>query len=115
MARVKRGTIKHKKRERLLKKAKGYKWRRKSTYKAAKQALIKAWQYQYRDRRRLKREKRGLWQVRINAAAREHGMSYSKFMAGLKKANIRLDRKMLADIAIRNPEVFKKIVEESRS
>lgn len=115
MSRVKRGTIKHKKRERLLRKVKGYKWRRKSTYKAAKQALLKAWQYQYRDRRRLKREKRALWQVRINAAVREHGLSYSKFIAMLKKANIQLDRKMLADLAMREPKVFGKIIEESRS
>ncbi|OHA48861.1 MAG: 50S ribosomal protein L20 [Candidatus Terrybacteria bacterium RIFCSPHIGHO2_01_FULL_48_17] len=111
MSRVKRGTIKHKKRERLLKKAKGYQWRRKSTYKAAKQALMKAWQYQYRDRRRLKREKRALWQIRIGAASRAHGLSYSKFMAGLKKANIQLDRKILAELAAQEPEVFKKIVE----
>jgi len=72
---------------------------------------MKAWQYQYRDRRRLKREKRALWQIRIGAASRAHGLSYSKFMAGLKKANIQLDRKILAELAAQEPEVFKKIVE----
>ena len=115
MARVKRGTTKTKKRERLLKQTKGYRWRRKSTSRAAKQALMKAWSYQYRDRRTLKRDKRRLWNVRINAAARQHGTTYSQFIASLKRSNIELDRKVLADFAENDSEVFKKVLEETRS
>lgn len=111
MARVKRGKIHVKKRGRLLKLAKGYKWRRKTHLRQARQALFKAWQYQYRDRRRLKRDKRELWQMRINAAAREHGITYGQFIAGLRKANIQLDRKILADLAVNEPKMFAKIVE----
>jgi len=87
-------------------------WGRKSKYRAAKEALLHAWSYAYRDRKRKKREFRKLWQVQINAAARELGLSYSKFISGLKKAKIELNRKILAQIAKVHPEVFKKIFEK---
>lgn len=112
MPRVKRGTTTHKKREKLLAQAKGFRWGRKSKYRAAKQALMKAWSYSYRDRKKRKGDFRRLWQVKINAAVREHGLSYSKFIQGLKKAKIELDRKILADLAVNNPEVFQAIVEK---
>jgi len=114
MTRVKRGKIAHKRRKRVLKQTKGYKWRRSKTYRAAKEALMHALSYAYRDRRRKKREFRRLWQIRINAALKEHGFSYSKFIAGLKKAKIELDRKMLADLAINKPEIFKEIAEKAK-
>src|SRR3989344_2241828 len=112
MARVKRGTLHIKKRERLLKLAKGYKWRRKTHLRQARQALFKAWQYQYRDRRR---DKRGLWLVRINAVARENGTTYGRLIADLHKANVQIDRKILADLALNEPKVFSKIVVQLRS
>ena len=115
MARVKRGTLHIKKRERLLKLTKGYKWRRKTHLRQARQALFKAWQYQYRDRRRLKRDKRGLWLVRINAVARENGTTYGRLIANLHKANVQIDRKILADLALNEPKVFAKIVEAVKS
>ena len=114
MTRVKRGKIAHKRRKRVLKQTKGYKWRRSKTYRAAKEALMHALSYAYRDRRRKKREFRQLWQVQINAATRKHGLSYSKFIAGLKKAKIELDRKILADLAINKPKIFKEIVEKAK-
>lgn len=92
--------------------AKGFRWGRKSKYKAAKQALMKAWSYSYRDRKRRKGDFRRLWQIRINAAARENGLSYSKFIAGLKKAKIELDRKILSDLAANHPDVFGAVVEK---
>ncbi len=112
MVRVKRGKSARKRRGYLLKHAKGYRWGRKSKYRAAKEALLHAWSYAYRDRKRKKREFRKLWQVQINAAARELGLSYSKFISGLKKAKIELNRKILAQIAKVHPEVFKKIFEK---
>ncbi|OHA50007.1 MAG: 50S ribosomal protein L20 [Candidatus Terrybacteria bacterium RIFCSPHIGHO2_01_FULL_58_15] len=115
MARVKRGTTKTRKRERLLKRTKGYRWRRKSTARAAKQALMKAWSYQYRDRRRRKRDFRALWNVRINAAARADGITYHAFIAGLKRNNIALDRKVLAELALAHPEIFKEILKAIKS
>ena len=115
MVRVKRGTTAHKRRKNILKHAKGFKWGRKSKYKAAKDALAHAWSYAYRDRRTKKRNFRRLWQVQINAACREQGISYSKFIAGLKKNKIELDRKILSELAKKNPEVFKKIVEKVKS
>lgn len=102
----------HKRRKNVLKKTKGFKWGRKSKYKLAKDALKHALVYAYRDRKRKKRDFRRLWQVKINAGTREHGLTYSKFINGLKKANIELDRKILADLAEHQPEVFKAIVEK---
>lgn len=115
MTRVKRGKIAHKRRKKTLKAAKGYKWRRSKTYRAAKVALMHALSHAYRARRTKKREMRRLWQVQINAAARKQGLSYSKFIAGLKIAKIELDRKVLAELAVKEPEVFKKIVEKVKS
>lgn len=115
MVRIKRGTTAHKRRKNLLKHAKGFMWGRKSKYKAAKEALMHAWSYAYRDRRTKKRDFRGLWQMQINAACRECGMSYNKFIAGLKKHNIDLDRKVLSELARTKPEIFKQIVEKAKS
>ncbi len=112
MPRVKRGVQKRKRKKKIIKQAKGYKWSRKSKYRAAKEALMHAWTYAYRDRRRKKREFRRLWQIRINAACRKEGISYSKFINLLKKANIELDRKILATLAKDYPEIFKTIVKE---
>jgi len=109
MVRVKRGKITHKRREHLLKYAKGFRWGRKAKYRLAKEALMHAWRYAYRDRRAKKRGFRKLWQIQINAACRQLGLSYSKFIAGLKKNKIELDRKILANLAQNNPEIFKKI------
>lgn len=110
MTRVKRGVQKRKRRKKLIKQAKGYKWGRKSKYRAAKDALKHAWTYAYRDRRAKKREFRKLWQLRINAACRQEGMSYSRFINALKKNKIELDRKILADLAMNYPEIFSEIV-----
>jgi len=112
VVRVKSGKISHKRREKLLKYTKGFRWGRKSKLRAAKEALLHAWTYAYRDRRNKKREFRRLWQIQINAACREHGLSYSKFIYGLKQKKIELDRKILATIAQNHPEIFTKIVEE---
>lgn len=109
--RVKRGKAHLKRRKHLLKEARGYKWGRKKKIKLAKVAIWKAGVYAYRDRRRKKREFRQLWQIKINAACREHGLNYSKFINGLKKKNIELDRKILAQLAQNYSEIFKKIVE----
>ena len=106
MARVKRGTTAHAKHKKTLKAAKGYYGRRKNTIRVAKQAVEKAMQYATRDRAVKKREFRRLWVQRINAAAREHGMSYSRLMDGLNKAGIEIDRKVLSDMAIHEPEAF---------
>ncbi len=114
MVRVKRGTTAHKRRKNILKHAKGFRWGRKTKYKAAKDALAHAWSYAYRDRRTKKRNFRQLWQIKINAACREQGITYSRFIAGLKKNKIELDRKILAQLAQTKPEVFKKIVEKSK-
>lgn len=111
MVRVKRSKSAKKKRKKALKEAKGFKWSRKTSYRQAKEALLHAKTYQYRDRRRKKREKRRLWQIRINAAVRKMGLSYSKFIFLLKKKKIEIDRKILADLAQKNPDIFKKIVE----
>ena len=110
MARVKRGVQAHKKRERLLKQTKGYRWHRKSKEKAAREALLKAWTYQYRDRRNKKRDFRRLWQIKINAAARENGTTYSRLIHALKQKNIGLDRKILADLAENEPKIFSEVV-----
>lgn len=112
MVRVKRGKIAHKRRKHLLKYAKGFRWGRKTKYRAAKEALMHAWKYAYRDRRAKKREFRQLWQVQINAACRQLGISYSKFIAGLKKNKIELDRKILATLAQNHSKIFEKIIEK---
>jgi large subunit ribosomal protein L20 len=112
MVRVKRGKIAHKRRKHLLKYAKGFRWGRKTKYRAAKEALYHAWEYAYRDRRNKKRDFRKLWQIQINAACRQQGLSYSKFIARLKKNKIELDRKILSTLAKTHPEIFKKIVEK---
>lgn len=110
MPRVKRGTTKHKKREKILKETKGFMFGRKNKKRLAKQALLKAWTYAFRDRRAKKRDFRRLWNVKINAAAREHGMKYSEFINLLKKNNIEIDRKTLADLAENEPAAFEAVV-----
>ena len=112
MVRVKRGKAARKRRRRLLKYAKGFRWGRKAKYRAAKEALYHAWEYAYRDRRVKKRDFRKLWQIQINAACRQFGISYSKFIAGLKKNKIELDRKILSQLAQNHPQIFAKIIEK---
>lgn len=114
MARVKRGVTAHKRHKKVLKEAKGYYGARSRLFKTAKQAVTKAGQYAYRDRRQKKRQFRALWIVRINAGAREHGLAYSRFMAGLKKANIEIDRKILADLAVFDKNAFAAIVSKAK-
>ncbi len=113
--RVKKSVASRKRRKRILKQAKGYWGRRKNNIKRAKETLIRALAYAYRDRRQKKRDFRRLWIVRINAAVRPFGLSYSKFIAALKKAEIDLDRKSLSELAIRDPEGFKAVVETAKS
>ncbi len=113
MPRVKRGVSHVKRRKNLLKKAKGFKWGRKKLIKLAKTAVVKAGAHAYVDRRKKKRVNRALWQIKIGAFVREEGLSYSKFIAGLKKSKIDLDRKILADLAVSQPEVLKKIIAET--
>ena len=115
MARVKRGVTSHAKHKKVLKAAKGYYGRRKNTIRIAKQAVEKAMQYAYRDRKNCKRAFRALWIQRLNAAVREHGLTYSRFIDGLGKAGIEIDRKVLSDIAIREPEAFAAIVEQAKA
>ncbi|ELV08190.1 50S ribosomal protein L20 [Wohlfahrtiimonas chitiniclastica] len=115
MARVKRGVIAHARHKKVLKKAKGYYGARSRVYRVANQAVIKAGQYAYRDRRQKKRDFRSLWIVRINAAARECGLSYSRFINGLKKANVEIDRKVLADIAVFEKEAFRALAEQAKA
>lgn len=114
MTRVKRGTTAHKRRKKIIKQAKGFKWGRKAKYKLAKDALKHAWAHAYKDRKRKKRDFRRLWQIKINAASRQHGLSYSQFINKLKKAKIEIDRKILAHLAEKQPEVFKKIVAKTK-
>ena len=113
MARVKRGVTAHAKHKKVLKAAKGYYGRRKNTIRVAKQAVEKAQQYAYRDRKRKKRTFRALWIQRINAAAREHGLTYGRFINGLAKAGIEVDRKVLADIAVKDAAAFKALVDQA--
>ncbi len=115
MTRVKRGKTSKAKHKKVLKSAKGYWGRRKNTIRVAKQAVEKAMQYAYRDRRRNKRNFRSLWIQRINAGVRAEGLTYSKFINGLAKSKINIDRKVLADIAYNNPETFKSIVKKVQS
>ncbi len=110
MPRVKRGTQHVKRRKSLLKRVKGFKWGRKSKIRLARPAMLKAGVYAFRDRRAKKRSFRNLWNLKINAAVRELGLSYSKFIALLKKANVALDRKVLADLAEHHPAIFSKVV-----
>ena len=114
MARVSRGTTTHARHRKVIKAAKGYYGRRKNTFKVAKQAVDKARQYAYRDRRVRKRDFRALWIQRINAAARLNGITYSNFMGGLIKAGIEVDRKILADLAVYEPAAFAELVEKSQ-
>ena len=115
MTRVKRGTISTKKRKKVLKYTKGFRWDRKSKKRAAKEALLHAWTHAFRGRKEKKRDFRRLWHTKINAAVRTEGLSYNKFMALLKNKNIKLDRKILADFAEHQPQVFKKIVGQATS
>ncbi len=115
MARVKRGVTARRRHKKILKLAKGYYGARSRCYRVAKQAVIRAGQYAYRDRKQKKRDFRSLWIVRINAAAREHGLSYSRFMHGLKKAQIDLDRKVLADLAVNDRETFAELAKIASS
>ena len=115
MSRVKRGVTSHARHKKVLKQVKGQYGRRKNTIRVAKQALEKAMQYAYRDRRNKKRDFKSLWIQRINAGVRSEGLTYSKFINGLNKSGIKLDRKVLADIAYNNPEVFKSIVKKVQS
>jgi large subunit ribosomal protein L20 len=111
MSRVKRGVTSHARHRKVIKQAKGYYGRRKNTIRVARQAVEKAGQYAYRDRKVRKRTFRALWIQRINAAARENGLTYGRLIDGLKKAGIELDRKVLADIAVHEPQTFKGLVE----
>jgi len=114
MARVKRGVTSHAKHKKVIKKAKGYYGRRKNTIRIAKQAVEKAAQYAYRDRKARKRNFRSLWIQRINAGAREHGLTYGRMMDGLNKAGIEVDRKVLSDMAIHEPETFANMVAKAK-
>jgi large subunit ribosomal protein L20 len=113
MARAKRGVAAHAKHKKVLKKAKGYYGRRKNTIRVAKQAVEKAMQYAYRDRKRKKRTFRALWIQRINAAVREHGLTYGRFIDGLGKAGIEIDRKVLADLAVKDAAGFKALCDQA--
>jgi large subunit ribosomal protein L20 len=113
MARVKRGVTAHAKHKKVLKKAKGYYGRRKNTIRVAKQAVEKAMQYAYRDRKQKKRTFRALWIQRINAAVREHGLTYGRFIDGLGKAGIEIDRKVLADLAVKDAAGFKVLCDQA--
>jgi large subunit ribosomal protein L20 len=115
MPRVKRGVTAKAKHKKVLAAAKGFRGRRGNVFKIAKQAVMKAGQYAYRDRRNKKRDFRALWITRINAACRIEGVSYSRFMAGMKKASIDIDRKVLADLAVMDKAAFAKIVEQAKA
>ncbi len=115
MARVKRGVTAHARHKKILKLAKGYRGRRKNCIKTAKQAVERSLQYAYRDRRQRKRDFRRLWIQRINAAARDHGLTYGRFVHGLKLAGIAVDRKVLADLAVRDHSAFARLAAEART
>lgn len=114
MARVKRGVTAHAKHKKVLDAAKGFRGRRKNTIRTAKQAVEKSMQYAYRDRKARKRNFRALWVQRINAAVREHGLTYARFIDGINKAGVELDRKVLSDMAIHEPQAFAAVVGEAR-
>ena len=115
MARIKRGVAAHARHKKVLKLAEGYVGRSSTAYRPALERVEKALQYAYRDRRNKKREFRGLWIQRINAAVREHGLTYSKFMNGILKAGIEIDRKVMADLAMREPAAFKALVDQAQA
>ena len=115
MARVKRGVVARRRHKKILKQAKGYYGARSRVFRVAKQAVIKAQQYAYRDRRNRKRAFRALWIARINAGARANGLSYSRLIAGLKKANVEIDRKVLADLAMNEQQAFAAVVEKAKA
>ena len=115
MARVKRGVVARRRHKKILNQAKGYYGARSRVYRVAKQAVIKAGQYAYRDRRNRKRAFRALWIARINAGARANGLSYSRLLAGLKKANVEIDRKVLADLAMNEQQAFAAVVEKAKA
>ncbi len=115
MARVKRGVVARRRHKKVLKLAKGYYGARSRVFRVAKQAVTKAGQYAYRDRRQRKRQFRALWIARINAGARMNGMSYSRLIAGLKKADVQIDRKVMADLAVHEKAAFSAIVEQAKS
>mgnify|MGYP006051386457 CR=1 FL=1 len=115
MPRIKRGVTARASHKRVLDAAKGYRGRRKNVFRVANEAVMKAGQYQYRDRRQRKRQFRALWIARINAASRQHGLTYSVFMNGLSRAEIGIDRKVLSDIAIFDKDAFAKIVEQVKA
>lgn len=115
MTRVKRGVISHKRREKLLRHTKGFKWGRKSKERYAREALLHAWSHAFRGRKQKKRMARRLWQTKIGASSRTEGVSYSKFIGALRKKNIQLDRKILATLAEHHPEVFKKVIEATET
>jgi large subunit ribosomal protein L20 len=112
MVRVKRGKAAHKRRKHLLKYAKGFRWGRKTKYRAAKEAMYHAWTHAFSDKKKKKRNFRNLWNIQVNAACRQSGLNYSRFMAGLRKNKIELDRKVLSQLAQNKPEIFEKIVEK---
>lgn len=114
MARVKRGVTTHARHKKVIKQAKGYRGRRKNTFRTAVQAVERSLQYAYRDRKVRKRNFRSLWIQRINAGSREHGLTYARFMNGLKLSGIEIDRKVLADLAVREPEAFKALVDKAQ-
>ena len=115
MARVKRGVTTHARHKKVIKQAKGYRGRNKNVFRAAIERVEKGLQYAYRDRRVRKRTFRSLWIQRINAGAREHGLTYSQFMNGIKRAGIEIDRKVLSDLAVREPEAFRTIAEKAQA
>ena len=115
MARVKRGVTKHARHKKVIDRAKGYRGRSKSSFRVAIQSVEKGLQYAYRDRRNRKRSFRSLWIQRINAGTREHGLTYSQFINGLDKAGIEIDRKILSDLAIKEPDAFKALVEQAQA
>ena len=115
MSRVKRGVTTHARHRKVIKAAKGYYGRRKNTFRVANQAVEKAGQYAYRDRKKRKSNFRSLWIQRINAAVREHGLTYARFITGLGRAGIEVDRKVLADLAVREPEAFKALVDQANA
>ncbi|MDX2084025.1 MAG: 50S ribosomal protein L20 [Candidatus Melainabacteria bacterium] len=115
MMRVKRGNVSRKRHKKVLKLAKGFRGSRSRLFKVANQAVMKALAYQYRDRRNRRRELRRLWIVRINAAVRQEGLSYSRFINGLQKAGVELNRKFLADLAVREPAAFQQIIEKAKA
>jgi large subunit ribosomal protein L20 len=115
MARVKRGVTTHARHKKVLKQAKGYSGRNKNVFRAAIERVEKGLQYAYRDRRVRKRTFRSLWIQRINAGAREHGLTYSQFMNGIKRSGIEIDRKVLSDLAVREPDAFKALAEKAQA